>query len=202
MILHWWKWNVNLLVLNMCAVDPGQTDVLFIPSAHLCLRRCLYSRHLLVQWQNIRHRAHRRDGEWVDLAVTLGVVLLDVSEFSRAAEGLVVPVKIAQPPGRQSQYDYIVVSLRIILLVEVGVAAADVPDVALEVLHVNGIEADDCGEEADVLLCEAVAEVERTAGLDEVCLRTIQGLEKLDDSLFICLLGTAGMSVENLGVMA
>jgi hypothetical protein len=85
--------------------------------------------------------------------------------------------------------------------VEVGVAAADVPDVALEVLHVDGVEADDRGEEADVLLCEAVAEVERTAGLGEVCFRTIQGLEKLDDSLFICLLGTAGMSVETVGVM-
>ena len=65
------------------------------------------------------------------------------------------------------------VPLRIILLVEVGIAAADVPDVALEVLHVDGVEADDCGEEADVLLCEAVAEVERTAGLGEVCFRTI-----------------------------
>jgi hypothetical protein len=66
----------------------------------LCLCRCFHSRDLLVQWQDIRHRAHGRDSEWVDLAVTLGVVLLDVSELSRAAEGLVVPVKVAQPPEK------------------------------------------------------------------------------------------------------
>ena len=64
-------------------------------------------------------------------------------------------------------------NLWVALLVEIGVAAADVTDVALEVLHVDGVEADDCGEEADVLLCEAIAEVERTAGLGEVCFRTI-----------------------------
>jgi hypothetical protein len=44
--------------------------------------------------------------------------------------------------------------------VEVGVAAADVADVALEVLHVDGVEADDGRVEAHVLLCQAVAEVE------------------------------------------
>lgn len=58
----------------------------------------LHSRNLFVQWQNVRHRAHRSDREWVDLAVALGVVLFDVGEFGRAAEGLVVPVEVAQPP--------------------------------------------------------------------------------------------------------
>ena len=76
--------------MNVCAI---------IATAHLCLGRRLHSRHFLIQRQDIRHRAHRRDGEWVDLAVTLGVVLLDVSKLSRAAEGLVVPVKVTQPPG-------------------------------------------------------------------------------------------------------
>ena len=45
---------------------------------------------------------HRRDSEWVDLTVTLGVVLLDVREFRRASEGLVVPVKVAEPPRKVS----------------------------------------------------------------------------------------------------
>lgn len=70
-------------------------------SAHLCLGRRLHSRNLLVQRQDIRHRAQRRDSEWVDLAVTLGVVLLDVSELGRASESLVVPVEVAQPPERR-----------------------------------------------------------------------------------------------------
>jgi hypothetical protein len=50
-----------------------------------------------------------------------------------------------------------------ILLVEVGVSAANVTEIALEVLHVDSVEADDCCEEADVLLCDAIAEVEGTA---------------------------------------
>lgn len=58
--------------------------------------------------------------------------------------------------------------LWVALLVEIGVAAADVTDVALEVLHVDGIEADDGCVEADVLLCEAITEVERAAGLGEI----------------------------------
>ena len=74
--------------------------------------------------------------------MALGVVLLDVRELGRAAKGLVVPVQVAHP------------------LVEVGVAAADVADVALEVLHVDGVEADDGRVEAHILLCQAVAEVE------------------------------------------
>jgi hypothetical protein len=52
--------------------------------------------------------------------------------------------------------------------VKVWVSAADVTEVALEVLDVDGVEADDGCEEADVLLCQAVAEVEWAAGLCEV----------------------------------
>ena len=75
---------------------------------------------------------------------------------------------------------------------KVGVTAANVADVTLEVLHVNGVEADNSGEETDVLLCEAFAEVERTAGLGEVFFGTIQGLEELGDSLLVGFLGTVG----------
>ena len=85
--------------------------------------------------------------------------------------------------------------MRIILLVEVGVAAADVPDVALEVLHVDGVEADDGGKEADVLLCKAVAEVVWTAGLSEVCFGAVQRFEELGDGLLIGFLGAAWMLV-------
>lgn len=77
---------------------------IIVSAPYLSLRRSLHSRDLLVQRQDVRHRAQRRDGEWVDLAVTLGVVLLDVSELGRAAEGLVVPVEVAQPPEGESQY--------------------------------------------------------------------------------------------------
>lgn len=167
-------------------------DSVIVTNAHSCLRRGLHSRNLLVQRQDIRYRTHRCDSEWVDLAVTLGVVLLDVSELGCAAERLVVPVKVAQPPGRKSQHCAFVVHLRVVLLVEVGVAAADVPDVALEVLYVDGVEADDGCEEADVLLCEAITEVVRTAGLGEVFFCAIQRFEELGDGLLVGFLGTVG----------
>ena len=79
---------------------------------------------------------------------------------------------------------------------EVRVSAADITKVALEVLHVDGIEADDCCEEADVLLSEAVTEVEWTAGFGEICLCAIQRAEELGNGLFVSFLGTAGMSVQ------
>ena len=81
----------------------GSDVRIIVCTAYLCLRRSLHSRNLLVQRQDIRHRTQRRDSEGVDLAVTLGVVLLDVSELGRAAEGLVVPVEVAQPPEGESQ---------------------------------------------------------------------------------------------------
>jgi hypothetical protein len=84
-------------------------------------------------------------------------------------------------------------SLQIVLLVEVRVSTANIADVALEVLHVDGVEADDCCEEADVLLCKSVAEVERSVGLGEIFFRTIQGLEELGDGLLVGFLGTASM---------
>jgi hypothetical protein len=72
---------------------------------HLSLGCSLHGGHLLIKRENIRHRAQRRDSERVDLTVTLGVVLLDVCELSSAAEGLVVPVQVAHPPGNLSISD-------------------------------------------------------------------------------------------------
>jgi len=85
--------------------------------------------------------------------------------------------------------------------VKVRVSAANIADVALEVLHIDGVEADDCCEKTDILLCEAVAEVVRTAGLGEVLFRTIQGLEELGDSLLVGFLGTCSMLVKTGNVM-
>lgn len=79
---------------------------------------------LLVQREDVGHGADGRDGEGVDLRVALGVVVLDVQEVGRGGEGRRAPVQVPQPG------------------VDGRVAAADVADVALEVLNVDGIEAD------------------------------------------------------------
>ena len=74
----------------------------------------------------------------------LGVVLLDVLELRRRAERLVVPVQVPHPPGdkvsvakntRRMDDKYVLVKVRI--------SRPDVPKVALEVLHIYGIESDD-----------------------------------------------------------
>ena len=80
---------------------------------------------------------------------------------------------------------------------EVWVSAADITKVAFEVLHVDGVEANNCCEEADVLLSEAATEVERTAGLGEICLCAIQRAEELSNGLLVSFLGTASVSVQH-----
>lgn len=55
------------------------------------------SRDLRIKRQDSRLRTDRSDREGVDLPVTLGVVVLNVSELCCAAEGLVVPVQVANP---------------------------------------------------------------------------------------------------------
>ena len=76
-------------------VDPFQSYCL--------LRHRFHSRHFLVQRQDVWHGSHGRDGERVDLRVALGVVLLDVRELGRAAEGFVVPVQVSHPPSRKKK---------------------------------------------------------------------------------------------------
>jgi hypothetical protein len=76
------------------------------------------------------------------------------------------------------------------LLVKVWVSATNVTDVALEVLNVDGIEADDGREKADVLLCQAVAEVEWAAGLCEICFCAIERGEECGDGLFVRFLSS------------
>ena len=60
------------------------------------------------------------------------------------------------------------------LLVKIRVAAADVADVALEVLDVDCVEAHNGRVEAHVLLRQAVAEVEGPAGFGEICLCAVE----------------------------
>ena len=85
---------------------------------------------------------------------------------------------------------------------EVWVAATNVTEVALEVLHIDSVEANDCCVETHVLLCEAVAKVERTARLGKVCFGTVQGFEELGDSLLVGFLGAVKVLVHTWDMMA
>ena len=75
------------------------------------------------------------------MLMALRIMLLDVLKLRRLPERRVSPIQIPQPA------------------VQGGVPGPDVPNVALEVLHVDDVEADDGGKEADVGFREARAEV-------------------------------------------
>ena len=101
------------------------------------LQRSLDTRHLIVFLENVGQRPNRRNRKWIDLPMTLGVVIPDVLELRRLAERLgIIPIQMPHP------------------LMQVGVAAADVANVALEVLHVDWVEADDCRKQADICFCD------------------------------------------------
>ena len=71
----------------------------------------------------------------IDLLMALRIMLLDVLKHRRPAEGRYIPIQLPDPP------------------VQVRIPGADVADVALEVLDVDGIEADDGRVEPHVGLC-------------------------------------------------
>lgn len=84
--------------------------------------------------------------ERIDLLVTPGVMSLDVLKLRCFAEGGEVPVQLAEP------------------LVQGGVSRPNVAYVALEVLHVHDVEADDGRVQSDVGLGHFFAEVIRARG--------------------------------------
>lgn len=72
--------------------------------------------------------------------MALGIVLLDMLEFRGVVEGWQVPVEVTQPAVNGWE------------------AGADVFNVALEVLHVDWVEANDCCVQAYVDLGQLRAE--------------------------------------------
>lgn len=63
----------------------------------LRLQSCLNGWHLLIKRQYRRLWSNWCDTERVDLLVALGVMVLNVREFGRATESLVVPIAMPDP---------------------------------------------------------------------------------------------------------
>lgn len=132
-------------------------------------------------WQ----RPNRRDAERIDLRVTSRVVPLDVLKLRRLFKRLMVPVQVTHP------------------LVNNRVARPDVANVTLEMLNVNGVEADDSDEpieirhmslrkggrdlQPDINLCQGFAEpVWPVLLLGEMLLYTIERLKESYDVALVC----------------
>lgn len=100
------------------------------------------------------------------------IMPLDVIKLRRLLKRRMVPVQVTQP------------------LVQARVAAANVANVALEVLHVHRVEARQRHVQPDVRLGEGLAEEVRAVGLrGEVLLCAVEGLEDADDALLVGLAG-------------
>jgi hypothetical protein len=75
-------------------------------------------------------------------------------------------------------------------LVDQGISTANIADIALEVLDVNGVEANDCGEETDIGFCDMGArEKVRCRRLCERFFKTVEGFEKLGHGFCVSILG-------------
>ena len=78
--------------------------------------------------------------ESIDLGMTFCVMMFDVIEVGSVVEGRVLPIEQSQPS------------------MEMGISGPNVPNIAFEVLNVDGIEADDGREKPDVGLGHSIAE--------------------------------------------
>ena len=96
---------------------------------------------------------------------------LDVLELGRAPKGRDAPVEFPQPA------------------VQGRVPRSDVPDVALEVLHIDRVEADDGRVEADVGFGDVGAVVVRPGVLGEVGFGSVEGGEEGVQGAFVGGLG-------------
>lgn len=109
--------------------------------------------------------------------MTLGVMLLDVFKLGRVLESREIPIQMPKP------------------FVQRRIAGSDVADVAFEMLHVDGVEADDGGVETDVGLAEVLAKVVGCCVLGQVGFGPVEGGKKGLDGFFVRFLRPAMMRV-------
>jgi hypothetical protein len=107
--------------------------------------------------------------------MTLCVMVFDVLEFRRVLERRHVPVQMPHP------------------IVEVWIASANVANVALEVLYVDGIEAHDGGVETDVGFSDGGRRQKvGSRRLGEARFKAVEGFEELRNCFCVCFFGPDG----------
>ena len=111
---------------------------------------------------------------WIDELMTPSVMSLDMFKLRRLPKRRDIPVQVPQP------------------LMQRRVSASDIPDIALEMLDVYWIEADDGRVEADVCFGYRGAEVVGCGVLCEVRFDAVEGGEEGLDGFFVGFLGSEG----------
>lgn len=121
------------------------------------------------------------------LLVTLCVMLFDMLKLRRVFERRYVPVQLPEP------------------LMQRRITRSDITNVALEMLHIDGVEANDGSVKANVCFGDVGTEIVRSSMFGKVSFRTVEGGEKRLDGFFICFLrsGDGGILVaESLATRA
>ena len=123
----------------------------------LTLHSRLHRWHLRIFWQDVGQRPHRCYTGRIDLGVALCIVFLDVLKLGRLAEGRNIPIQSSEP------------------FMKSRIPTADVANVALEVLNIDGVEANDGGVESDVGFGDVGAVVERGSVGSKMGFGTVEG---------------------------
>lgn len=116
----------------------------------------------------------------IDLLVTPGIMPLDVLKLRRVAEGGSIPVQLPEPR------------------VQRRVSRPDVAQIALEVLHVHGVEAHDGRVQPNVRLRDFLAEVIWAWGRRQVFFDPVERAEELRDGFFVGRLRPAHAAIRYL----
>ena len=102
--------------------------------------------------------------------MTLCVVILDMLKLRRLLERRYVPVQLPEP------------------LMQCRITRSDIADVALEVLHVDRVEANDGSVEANVCFGDVGTKIVRRSVLSKVSFGAVKRGEKGLDRFFISFL--------------
>lgn len=117
----------------------------------------------------------------VYLLVAFCIMILDMLELSRLLERRYVPVQLPQP------------------LVQRRITRSNITDVALEMLHIDWIEANDGGIEANVCFSDVGTEIVGSSVFGKVSLGAVKGDKKGFDGFLISFLrsGDSQLVVKN-----
>lgn len=112
----------------------------------------------------------RKPYEGVYVFVAFRIMLFDMLKLRRVLECRYVPVQIPQP------------------FMQSRITRSDITDVALEMLHIDGVEANDGGVEANVCFGDIGTEIVGSSVFGKVSFGAVEGGEKGFDGLFISFL--------------
>lgn len=137
--------------------------------------------------------SHRRDGLWIDVAMTLGVLLADVS-LKETSDGNTVA------DCRSIRASYILLDMLEIgallkprhipvtipePIIDPRIIVPNRPQITLEVLHVHRIESDNRSIQSQIQLRHVLAKYERSTILVDQLFDFVEGGEDGDDVLIV-----------------